>query len=386
MQNFKRGCVGLTVEGQTVSQGQSKQDEKMRLLCRFWFMHLREPLRRFKLALTARPGWLDEGRYRHLLGWERFVTEEKVDSLAHSLSSSDPFLPEPPQFHAFKPRRVYSLEGAVAWPGGAVLLNGHPVMEAGHGFPTKRIPKLLSVNLALKSQQTGIYSGSKTSNYYHWLIEDLPAILRARAVAPRFPVFLGGPISKYVSDSLALASISYEKITVPTRFLELRLAGRGDDSGWPHRDDLNLLRDTFLSSNKSNTAVGKKIFISRRNSRRGFVNESEIETYLLERGFETFVLEELTFQEQVRVFENAAFVVGAHGAGLSNLVFCPKGAKVLEISLPSHAVNCFRVLSKQLDLDHETLILSGHQLRGASTLSDSDLKRIKEHVDSMSDA
>lgn len=358
----------------------------MRWLFRFWFKYLREPLRRIKLVLTPRPGWLDEGRYRHLLGWDRLVTEEKVDSLAHSLSSADPFLPEPPQFHGFKPRRVYSLEGAVAWPGGAVLLNGHPVMEAGHGYPTKKIPKFLSVDLALRLEQTGIYSGSKTSNYYHWLIEDLPALLRARAVSPRFPVFLGGPISKYVSDSLTLANIEFQKITVPTRFLKLVLAGRGDDSGWPHREDLNLLRDTFLSPNICRTGVGKKVFISRRNSRRAFANEWEIETYLLEKGFEIFVLEELTFQEQVRVFENAAFVVGAHGAGLSNLVFCPKGAKVLELSPPSHAVNCFRVLSKQFDLDHKTLILSGNQVRGVSTLSDSDLRRVKKHVESSLEA
>lgn len=352
-------------------------------LPQIWFVYLREPLRRLKLVLTARPARLAEGRYRSLLGWDGRVLDEEADSASYALHCADPIVPEPPDFHAFQSRLIYKLNGAVAWPEGGVLLKGHPVVEAGNTYPTKAFPRIAALDIALWVEPAGIYSGAKKANYYHWLIEDLPAVLRAHASAPGLTVFLGGPIPKYASASLGEAKVSFKKLSVPTRFGELVLGGRGHDSGWPHRDDLSLLRDTFLTFQERQSEQGKKIFISRRNSRRAFSNESDLERLLSSKGFTTYVLEDLSFQEQVRLFSHAGYVVGAHGAGLSNLVFCPKGTKVLEISTPSHAVNCFRVLSKQLDFEHETVVLSSDWPRRPLTVSASEMRVIGQHLDSM---
>lgn len=46
-------------------------------------------------------------------------------------------------------------------------------------------------------------------------------------------------------------------------------------------------------------------------------------------GFESVLLEELSFKESLRVFREAEVIVGPHGAGWANLLFCNSAAKAL---------------------------------------------------------
>jgi capsular polysaccharide biosynthesis protein len=74
----------------------------------------------------------------------------------------------------------------------------------------------------------------------------------------------------------------------------------------------------------------RRIFIERAHLR-GVLNSAEMSKFLTERGFTAYRLEEMPFEEQVSLFSNAEFVISPHGAGLSNLIFSPKGTKVLEL-------------------------------------------------------
>ena len=48
---------------------------------------------------------------------------------------------------------------------------------------------------------------------------------------------------------------------------------------------------------------------------------------------------------QVRAFAEAELVVGAHGAGLTNLAFCPVGATVIELFAADYVNECFWALA-----------------------------------------
>jgi FkbM family methyltransferase len=52
-------------------------------------------------------------------------------------------------------------------------------------------------------------------------------------------------------------------------------------------------------------------------------------------GFENIVPDELSVRQQLETFLGAEMVVGAHGAGLANIVVCRPGTKVLEL-MPAH--------------------------------------------------
>ena len=93
------------------------------------------------------------------------------------------------------------------------------------------------------------------------------------------------------------------------------------------------LRDSFLKKSKK-INMKKNIFIDR--SLSGFkhsqiINLEEVQNLLKEKSFDIVKLENLSFDEQIYVFSNAKIVVGAHGAGLTNLCFSKEKTKVIEI-------------------------------------------------------
>ena len=75
-----------------------------------------------------------------------------------------------------------------------------------------------------------------------------------------------------------------------------------------------------------------KRFYINRTSRR-LQNEEEVQSYLKSQGYVILNLEDLTLDDQVHLFMNAEAIIGFHGAGLANLLFCNTNSKtkVLEI-------------------------------------------------------
>jgi hypothetical protein len=93
----------------------------------------------------------------------------------------------------------------------------------------------------------------------------------------------------------------------------------------------------------------KRIFISRNDAKnRRILNQGEIDAVLAEFGYEGVELTGKTFDEQRGLFSDASHVVGVHGAGLTNILFSPPGAQVLEILPPMCAVPDYWQLSRAM--------------------------------------
>jgi capsular polysaccharide biosynthesis protein len=94
-----------------------------------------------------------------------------------------------------------------------------------------------------------------------------------------------------------------------------------------------------LSNNGSDKhSFSSNIFISRRKAlSRKIINENEVIEALAPFGFVAYVLEDLTFSEEVRLFSQAKMVVAPQGSGLINMIFSEKLA-VIELFC-SHGTN-----------------------------------------------
>ena len=98
---------------------------------------------------------------------------------------------------------------------------------------------------------------------------------------------------------------------------------------------LNDLRNKFLNK-KPPKNYPKKIYIDRSDSKsnhrdlRKVTNEDEILDFLKKEGFSIIRLGDLNFIDQVNLFNNASQIIGLHGAGFANLVFCKPNTFVLE--------------------------------------------------------
>ena len=101
---------------------------------------------------------------------------------------------------------------------------------------------------------------------------------------------------------------------------------------WPNVHFLTL-RDIQLSNVSSGvpSSVGDRIYISRKNAQRSFLNEPELEIRLAALGFSIVQPEIYNVDQQIQMFCRAKVVVGPLGAAFANVLYCRPGTLVIGI-------------------------------------------------------
>jgi capsular polysaccharide biosynthesis protein len=108
------------------------------------------------------------------------------------------------------------------------------------------------------------------------------------------------------------------------------------------------------------TGPGRRLYISRGLATyRRVLNEADVVQLLARHGFEVVKLEGLSMWEQAEIMASCEAVVAPHGGGLSNLVFCGLGTKVIEIFSPELVAGYFWKLCNQLNLDYYYILGEG---------------------------
>jgi len=171
-------------------------------------------------------------------------------------------------------------------------------------------------------------------NYYHFLIDELPKLAAwpDRSTAALY-IHAAAPFQK---DALELLGI--QNIIDATKVKALRVQGNtyattptscpGLASPWVTQ----WLRDQFLPLAQAPAHPTPKIFLNRRNtSSRNITNNDEILAWAQSQGFVEIQAEKLTFAQQVGLFAQAQDIIAPHGAGLTNLIFAPSSARVIEL-------------------------------------------------------
>lgn len=162
-----------------------------------------------------------------------------------------------------------------------------------------------------------------------------------------------------VPRGVRLRTAAYLHLPVP-----FRQAPKGAPSG------SRGLPTEYISSFRKHTAdvlqlggeSGLRVFLSREHAAtRRFANEQQVQTEMSALGFQIAHLERLTITQQARLFDGADVVVAQHGAGLTNLLHCRPGTKLVEIfhgpSGGAHAL--YRDLASQMGLDYKAVTLEG---------------------------
>jgi len=107
------------------------------------------------------------------------------------------------------------------------------------------------------------------------------------------------------------------------------------------------------------TIPHRKIVVLRQSAVTRRIHNSD-ELMLNLKGWETVVLENLPIEEQMRTFAEATHVLAAHGAGLTNLLWCKPGTKVIEINQKSEIhKKVYPLLSHNLNLEHKLYLADG---------------------------
>lgn len=227
---------------------------------------------------------------------------------------------------------------------------------------------LKRVRLRLPQRLEGtasLLAASNGDNYYHWLFDSLPRLRLLQLAGYKLSdvdwFILNQSQPAFQVQTLEKAGIARSKLRYTSRYcivhcrrlLVPSMPGRlGYAAPWACR----YLRELFLP--KTSPAADRKIYISRQNAQgRKILNEADIVPILTRHGFEIVHAERLNFDEQIRLFASARQVIAIHGAGMSNLVWCPSGTKVLELGSPMHHNECFSTIAANGGLSYDHLFL-----------------------------
>lgn len=192
--------------------------------------------------------------------------------------------------------------------------------------------------LATKSGRVIPIGGLTPHNYFHWWLESVArAALITDHHIPADMQLLAPPLAAWQKEALGLMGISTDQVKVAgsdrfQQFDELVFVSRGLGAISTIVPEAVRAVRRRLDVQAAVSAGGRRLFISRlKATSRRIVGEQHLRAVLQRYGFETVYCEDLTVTAQVELFRGATAILGVHGAGLTNMLFAPLGAVVVEL-------------------------------------------------------
>ena len=212
--------------------------------------------------------------------------------------------------------------------------------------------------------------------YYHWLIEELPRLVLLLQSEHTFKNLICNAKKDFQFEALNLLGVdsriikaNSESSYVCDKLITTSFVGR---PGFPSQSVLRLLSvlKSLVLKNAHHFKVsefGRRVYVSRNKSHRRLVlNEEELLKTLKPYGFQKVYLENLSFAQQVLLFDKVEIVIAPHGAGLANLVFCRPNIHVIELFNSRYVFWCFYQLARQNELYYHAF----HEVGAESVMLD----------------
>ncbi|WP_195759923.1 DUF563 domain-containing protein [Paracoccus sp. S-4012] len=184
-----------------------------------------------------------------------------------------------------------------------------------------------------------------TQNYFHWMIECLP---RLEVLGPlvregrvdglilnfgRLPDFVRDSLAHFYPDLVDRAQLLAGPLATPDE-LAFFVSG-GPAAGQTSETRMSTATRRFIEALPRRDAPGDEVILVSRADmeNRRLLNEDEVFAYLGARfPVRRIVGARLSIAEQQVVFGRARAIIGVHGAGLSNLIFAPRGCRLIEFT------------------------------------------------------
>lgn len=212
------------------------------------------------------------------------------------------------------------------------------------------------------------------NNYYHWVTQCVPSIYwGCKTGDAASMIFALPPLVAWQEQALGLAGLGgIERYEVDhlhqyeAGSLAYTTITQGVTTYRPSQACLEVFRTM-----RSNARVTKQdakgiIYVSRQDVKtRRMVNEPELCERLRELGAQIVVPGKHSMAEQIAIFTSAGLIVGPHGAGLTNIVFCEPGVTLYEIASGRNLNPCFANLAQLTGANYYAEAFPGESLDGA---------------------
>jgi capsular polysaccharide biosynthesis protein len=300
----------------------------------------------------------------------RTVIEESVPFVTGTQFEIGTYLQEIDNHHRFVPEQrtalveCFTLENVV-FDGltGTLFKNGIPIHESRYStYPSYHF-SVDPGRVTRHSDKRPMFIGFHRwhNNYYHWLIQCIPSMYWGRKVCNEAEMLLALPaLNSWQEQALSLAGMSkLERCTIESqRQYEVGRVmyttfTQGPTAFQPSRKALEvfrLMRSQFASNS---TPLHSIIYVSREDTPvRRMVNEAELVAMLKAEGVDIVVPSRYSVEQQIAIFASAKAIIGPHGAGLTNIIFCQPGATLYEIMMPRKLNPCYANLAHSVGMKY----------------------------------
>lgn len=260
------------------------------------------------------------------------------------------------------------------WGGsGGVVLNkeNKTLKELSHEVPQASIvPTTLQLTSLpdIQAENIAVLHCFFGFNYYHWMFDVAARLDLIRKSQIPVDMYITSCPFPFQDEILTLLGIPPEKRITITPYIYIKAnklivpsfisSYRGYMPSWA----VHFLREELcLKRNVKKIAGYERIYISRANaSHRKVINEEEVMNILEKHGFKRIFLEEESVSRKIELFHSAEMIVSPHGAGLTHLLFCNPGTKVIELFNPAWIFGCYRAISFYVGLDYYAMTGKGN--------------------------
>ena len=238
---------------------------------------------------------------------------------------------------------------------GVVTPSQHPVFLRCRPPEVTRVPG-----------SVGVLTTRGSDNYYHFLTDVLPRLELLRLAGVEPDAYLVDRSTRFQRDLLDHLGLTADRCvdSLHVRADVLVVPSLPDDRLRTPPWVVPWLRDRFLPGDLR--PPDRRIYVTRGTTRhtRRVDNEAELIAALEPLGFESIDPGALSPAEQVRAFAEAEYIVGPHGAGLTNLAFASPGASVVELFARDYVNECFWALATTVaGLRYRYLVGDGSPIR-----------------------
>lgn len=200
------------------------------------------------------------------------------------------------------------------------------------------------------------------NNYYHWLIDTLPRLLVLRQTHPDILLLLPQhwPATQprdYIGRSAAALGFTNHRLLHARQILRAGCVVLPELTAPSLTQNPELIRqvraELLAALHPKPVVATRRVYAARDSSGvRHMENEHEIDLLLQAYGFEKVYFDKLSFLEQIQLMGETAVFMGVHGAAMTNMLFLPQQAPVMELLNRDCGELCYARLASCLGLTY----------------------------------
>jgi hypothetical protein len=241
-----------------------------------------------------------------------------------------------------------------------------------------------------------IFYNGNLHNYYHWMAEGVLSLdVLSQAIGSDQNMSIALPKSMDINALFdhrgAIRAVGLDGFHIMEMPFELI---RVKEAIWVDSELIEDMPAPYLQEFRQRVAArsaglrgqrNRRLLVARKGPTRKIHNLGQVQEFLSQHNFDTVYLEGMSVIDQIVLFQSAEFVIGVHGAGLTNLLFCEAGTKVIEFMPSVEMRPFFWLISAKLNLIHAVQFCSsigGQDFRADISVDIGKLKAIYRMVDS----